>query len=237
MGMTNSRDYAKIEVRNEVGMIKAIIFDMDGVLFDTENFYLKRRETFLAEKGISISHVDAKEFIGGRLEEVWRKFLAHYDLHFDVKELRAEYTTYKSQHKAPYADLIFPDVKEVLETLYRMNIQMGLASNSELSDIKLALESSGIASYFSVVLSGSDFTQAKPNPEIYNVACDKLGFDKAETLIIEDSEKGIAAGKAAEIDVMAIRDKIFGIDQSQADMIVEDLMDVLAYVKEERNNC
>ena len=70
MGMTNSRDYAKIEVRNEVGMIKAIIFDMDGVLFDTENFYLKRRETFLAEKGISISHVDAKEFIGGRLEEV-----------------------------------------------------------------------------------------------------------------------------------------------------------------------
>ena len=64
-----------------------------------------------------------------------------------------------------------------------------------------------------------------------------MGFDKAETLIIEDSEKGIAAGKAAGIDVMAIRDKIFGIDQSQADIIVEDLMDVLAYVKEERNNC
>ena len=62
-------------------------------------------------------------------------------------------------------------------------------------------------------------------------------YYKAETLINEDSEKGISAGKAAEIDVMAIRDKIFGIDQSQADIIVEDLMDVLAYVKEERNNC
>lgn len=213
-------------------MVKAIIFDMDGVLFDTENFYLKRREIFLGTKGISISHIDAKEFIGGRLEEVWKKFLKRYHLDFDVKELRAEYSDYKRQHKAPYADLIFPEVKQVLAQLADMGIVMGLASNSELSDIELALESSGIDSYFSVVLSGGDFVKAKPAPAIYNTAYEKLGFDKSEILIVEDSEKGIAAGKASGMQVIAIKDNIFGIDQSQADKIVDDLRDVVDLIKE-----
>ena len=55
-------------------MIKAIIFDMDGVLFNTESFYFKRREAFLASKGISIKHLPPKFFVGGRIDQFWEKF-------------------------------------------------------------------------------------------------------------------------------------------------------------------
>lgn len=63
-----------VEYFQEAVMIKAIIFDMDGVLFNTESFYFKRREAFLASKGISIKHLPPKFFVGGRIDQFWEKF-------------------------------------------------------------------------------------------------------------------------------------------------------------------
>lgn len=79
-------------------MIEAIIFDMDGVLFNTENFYFDRREAFLGSKGISIKHLPPKFFVGGRMDQFWEKILGDKISDYDTKALEAEYTAYKNVH-------------------------------------------------------------------------------------------------------------------------------------------
>ena len=214
-------------------MIKAVIFDMDGVLFDTESFYFKRREQFLAEKGISIAHLKARDFVGGRLDQIWDKLLAGRSSDYDTKSLEAQYILYKEKHRAPYQELIFPDTKQVIRSLQEKGIRLALASNAEYGDIFFALESTGLKDSFEVVLSGSDFTESKPDPAIYNKACEMLGLEKEAILVIEDSSKGIAAGKAAGLRVFAIRDRLFGIDQTQADVLVDHLSQVWQKIAEE----
>lgn len=100
---------------------------------------------------------------------------------------------------------------------------MGLASSSTRHDIMLALESFNLDTYFKVILSGEEFSESKPNPAIYNRAAELLDIPKQQILIVEDSEKGITAGIASGIDVWAIEDKYFGMNQSQANVLVSDL--------------
>ena len=217
-------------------MIKAIIFDMDGVLFDTENFYFKRRETFLASKGISVKHLPPKYFIGGRMDQFWENILGDKIADYDTKALEVEYTAYKNVHRPAYDELVFDDANHVLKTLTAKGITLALASNSAREDVEDALEKSGLKQYFTHILSGSDFAEGKPNPAIYNAAWEKLGFDKKDIVIIEDSQKGIQAGVAAGVRVLAIRDKVFGVDQSKADVLIDSLTEALQLVESENRN-
>ena len=216
-------------------MIKAIIFDMDGVLFDTENFYFNRREAFLGSKGISIEHLPPKYFIGGRMDQFWENILGEEIADYDIKVLESEYVTYKNSHRPAYDKLVFADVEQVLSTLISKGIVLALASNSAREDIENALEKSDLKQYFTYILSGSEFTEGKPNPAIYNVACDKLGFAKRDIVIIEDSQKGIQVGIAAGVRVLAIRDKVFGADQSKADVLIDGLTEILQFVENENH--
>ena len=96
------------------------------------------------------------------------------------------------------------------------------------------MEKSGLKHYFTHILSGSEFAEGKPNPAIYNVACEKLGFAKKDIVIIEDSQKEIQAGVAASVRVLAIRDKVFG--QSKADVLIDSLTEALQFVENENHN-
>lgn len=204
-------------------MYKAIIFDMDGVIFDTEGFYYQRRKTFLDSKGISIEHMEAKEFIGGNLQQVWQKILSENEHVGQADAFHQEYEDYKAKHRAPYAQIIFPEVRQALADLKAAGLKLALASNTQKNDVLFALESASILSYFDIVLSREDVDSPKPQPDIYLKAAGLLEIDKADSLIIEDSQKGIIAGKSAGMQVWAIKDKQYGIDQSQADQLIDHL--------------
>lgn len=73
-------------------MIKGIIFDMDGVLFDTEPFYLRRREDFFKTKGIPIDHLNSKDFIGGNLQELWKELLGKIGMMLSLRQLQLTMT-------------------------------------------------------------------------------------------------------------------------------------------------
>lgn len=212
---------------------KAIIFDMDGVLFDTEAFYYKRRELYLAGHGIYIHHIPKSYFIGGNMKQVWYKILGEDYDKWDVPALQAGYLQHKKDHPLPYKDLLFPDVKKTLSSLKAKGYKLGLASSSMKADILRALKENDLTAYFEVALSGEEFAETKPHPEIYQTACAQLGVSPEETLVIEDSEKGIAAGKAAGATVWGIRDHRFGLDQSQADRLVESLTEALQLLRAE----
>ena len=84
--------------------------------------------------------------------------------------------------------------------------------------------------WFDLVVSGGQFKQSKPNPEIYHYTAKTLKVKEAEFFVIEDSEVGIEAGKAAGMTVAALRDERFGFDQSKADYMMESLMEILDYL-------
>lgn len=205
---------------------KAIIFDMDGVLFDTESFYYRRREVFLDQKGISIKHLPPSFFIGGNMKQIWRAILREEYENWDILRLQEEYLEYKRQHPLPYKELIFTDVKNVLLELKKKNIKLALASNSTKEDILRALSETQLMDYFDMIMSGQEVKESKPSPDVYLKLMEELGVKSTETLIIEDSEKGIQAGVSSKADVWAIRDKWFGMDQSKATQLIDSLADI-----------
>lgn len=212
-------------------MITALIFDMDGVLFDTELFYFKRRQEFLHEQGIDISHLAPKDFIGGNVKQIWQLVLGEDYKKWDIYELEQAYTAYKLANPAPYQDLIMTDVKSVINDLKVKGYPLALASSSAMVDIERALKESKLQHAFDVILSGEDFPESKPNPAIYEAAVAQLGLEKSEVLVIEDSQKGIEAGKRAGLKVIALKDERFGVDQSQADEMIEKLDQVFDFLK------
>ncbi len=209
---------------------KAIIFDMDGVLFDTEQFYYDRRKTFMASQGISIDHLPPAYFIGGNMKQVWRDILGESYEHWDVATLQENYTAYKADHPLPYKDLLFPDVPETLKALTERGFIIGLASSSTLEDIELALKVTGLEKYFAFALSGDAFPESKPHPAIYEAAAAQTGFAKEQILVVEDSTKGIQAAVSAGLEVLAIEDRRFGMDQTKATGHMTSVKDLLELV-------
>lgn len=204
-------------------MIQALIFDMDGVLFETEDFYYKRRADFLASKGISIAHLSPSFFVGGRASQVWKEILGDQFEQWDVSLLEKEYEDYKKQVKAPYGQRLYKEVPKVLKALKEGGKRLALASNTDRSEIERALREAGIEDYFDKVFSATECRACKPDPAVYEEAWASLGVPKEQTIIIEDSEKGIAAGVAAGIEVWAIKDQQYGADQSKASRLIDSL--------------
>lgn len=209
---------------------KVIIFDMDGVLVDTEAYYYTRRKTFLTLKGISIDHLSPLVFIGGNMKQVWHMILADDYEKWDVPALEAEYLDYKLSNMIPYDKLVFSDAKATILSLIEKGYRLGLASSTAKIEILRALEVTQLLPYFEIILSGESFKESKPNPEIYEVAMKRLSVPPEETLIIEDSQKGIAAGVASGATVWGIKDYHFGLDQRRAARLFDTLTQIDAHL-------
>lgn len=205
---------------------KAVIFDMDGVLVDTERFFHQKRLDYLESIGIDTSKFPRSYFAGGRVRDLWPELLGDKYREEDVPKLQADYRIFKESTHYSYKALLFPDVIELLEFLKSSGYKIGIASSSDHAQIERCFNEAGIGQFFDVTCSGEDFVETKPNPEIYLTAMKKLSVTALETLIIEDSTMGIEAGKAAGATVWAIRDDFFGMDQSQSDLLVQNLHEV-----------
>ncbi|WP_086315612.1 hypothetical protein A5821_003112 [Enterococcus sp. 7F3_DIV0205] len=205
---------------------EGIIFDMDGVLVDSEEFYYQRRKAFLKEYDLTIEQIPIALFIGADMRSLWETILEVNDTIYDEAFLSEKYHQYKEKHPIDYTDLIDPDAKRVLQFFKRKGYKIALASSSKMDVIQEVLKVGQLASYFDVIVSGTQFKQSKPAPEIYEYTAQELGLKPEVCLAIEDSEKGIRSAHDAGASVWALKDKRFGMNQQLADVQLETLSDV-----------
>lgn len=206
-------------------MVLAVIFDMDGVIIDSEAAYLDWITSYSEKRGYTISKEELQRTIGlsssmiadtfdrllgkGIGEKFWYEFVEEsYTYPFD------------------YQEALNPGIRALLQTLREHGIRIGLASASDRRDIDAMLCANRLGEYFDVILSGADFAESKPNPDIYVTAARKLGVLPVNCVVVEDSDYGIEAGKAAGATVIAIEDTRFGFDQRKADYLIKDMCEV-----------
>ena len=203
-------------------MSKRVIFDMDGVLEESEQFYIHRRIQFFEEKGIVPGSADLLDHVGKTDQGIW-EMLIPKDRQLR-NSLHEEYKAYRDNHPIDYSQALRPEVPQVLATLKKQGIKIGLASSSARKEINHMLEETGLASFFDYVISGEELMESKPNPEIYLKAAAELGCE--EYLAVEDSVLGIRAGKAANLYTVALKQN-YPVDQSEADVVITDLREII----------
>ena len=205
-------------------MIKAIIFDMDGVIFDSETMYINDLIRFFKQHDIEIQVSDCIPLIGIDSKLYYEQAYTMWNNKTDFLTFKKLLQDYFHSLNRNYKAVVRPQIYSVLETLSK-HYKIALASSSRFYTINNALDQADLKKYFTLIVSGEQFKESKPNPEIYLHTIKELNVKKDEVIIIEDSPKGILAANRAGIKVLALKDDKFGLDQSQADIIIDELND------------
>lgn len=211
--------------------MKAILFDMDGVLIDSEMFYMKGTFDWISKKGFNGKLEDTYRLIGTNMEGTYNLLFEMLDRKYSISEIDAENKKYFSENPIDYKSILKPNVKEILKFLKEHKIKMAVCSSSPKKTIEKALKACEILEYFDFIISSDEVKKSKPNPDVYLKACEVLEVSNEDVFVIEDSSMGIEAGKNANIKVIALKDHYFGQDQSKADFIFEDLGEVLEFLQ------
>lgn len=217
-------------------MKKAVIFDLDGTLIDSEFFYLNMLLEFLKRKGMELPFEEACKTVGAHNSPLWENVARAHGENISAAELRREYKDEFEEKfrngELNYRQMQFADVLPVLEKLRADGVGMAIASSSSEKIIRRVVEQQNWQRFFSVLVSGDNFRRSKPDPEIYQYTMKQLGTASEETLIVEDSTYGIEAGKAAGVMVAARRDLRFGFQQEKADYLFDDMREILPKISD-----
>lgn len=208
---------------------KAVIFDMDGVLVDSESHQQKViGDYFFNETNYDVNKLKLNKFVGSSGElEVWKLVFEEYDTSDDeFKRISEDLYKYMDEHRPEYKEILNDNAHEIIKWLKEHGFKLGIASSSYKEEINRMLTETGLTNYFDYVLSGESFKQSKPCPDIYNAMVNMLGVEKEKCLVIEDSYYGIQAAVNANIDVVALKDNKLGINQSNCKTFINNLIEI-----------
>lgn len=211
-------------------MIKAVMFDMDGVLVDTEWFYNRRRCAYLETKGFVFDEIP--DLSGTNDIYVWEYF--EPDDAQRRAELKREYVEqYMPAHPVPYDELKNKDAKPVMEALRERGVVSAIASSGQPEMIEELVEAADLRDVLVATVSGHEVAAFKPDPAVYLRTMELLGVAPEECLVVEDSPLGIEAGRRAGCRTLALRPREgVSLDQSKADRIIDSLWDLLEELAE-----
>lgn len=207
-----------------------IIFDMDGVLFDSERMYINEIISFFKQYDIYLTNDICKVVIGVDNKRFYKIVYQWWNNKTSFNEFVIILKQYFNNLKRDYSKLLNDNALELLRYLKENGYKIALASSSQKSVIINALKTSNIIEYFDLITSGDQFKESKPNPEIYLYTINKLHSSKEETIIVEDSYPGIQSAINAGIEVLALKDDYFGIEQANANYIIDNLIDIKDYL-------
>ena len=190
-----------------LSQFEAVIFDMDGVLIDSEPLWKIAMEEVFHSLGSTLTKSDFQKTVGLRIDEVIHFWNIHENWGVKDEQKVEEAIIVKmieliSQHAAPLAGVI-----ETLDYLKSQNIKIGLGTSSSNRLIQVVLNELSIHSYFDVTHSAENEAFGKPHPAVYIHVAQELGVSPNKCLVIEDSLNGVIAGLAAKMKVVCIPEK------------------------------
>src|SRR5438874_2258054 len=207
------------------GPFRAVIFDLDGVLADSEPWWNEIDAKLLAEHGMTYRGEYHRNVLGVSYRLAVEFYKNAFALSVPTEELMRRRGEIAVEFFASHVGL-FPSAKGVLEELQRMNLRLAIATSSVSASARPFLERHGVTFFFDVVVTGDEVEHGKPFPDLYLRAAGKLGMPANACLVVEDALSGIAAAMAAGMRVAAIPDARF-VDatdyKKQADYVLGSL--------------
>lgn len=202
---------------------QAVIFDMDGVLTDSEPRHLRALNRLLSEFGIELTPQHYTSLTGHSGIYTWRWLSEHFRIPATFDEWRDRYDPIIVSLLSEPAETL-PGVRELMAEVRRRNLRMGVASTSRTSWVAAALGSLGIRDRFDAIVTGDMVEHGKPAPDIYLLAAAQLDVPPESCLVIEDSAPGIESAKAAGMFVVQLRATPQAAPPlATADLVIDDL--------------
>lgn len=213
--------------------MKAVVFDMDGVLFDTETLCQDSWMAIAEERGLPGMAEIFPQCIGLNANDSKQVVLRAYGQDFAYEEFRQQASVWFWDYIEKNGLPVMPGVREILEWLKEHNWKVGLASSTRRSSVENHLEQAGLRDYFQTVVTGDMVEHSKPQPDIYLMACRELGVAPEEAFAIEDSPNGIRSAHAARMTPLMVPDMIAPDDEMKrlSSRIFDSLLDVMEYFR------
>ncbi|MCY3557614.1 MAG: HAD family phosphatase [Chloroflexi bacterium] len=200
----------------------AVIFDMDGVLLDSEPLHYEAVRIILAEQGVDFPLEDYFRYLGTTLTSTWDDLCDRYPITMPFAQFEARYNADVLAHYRAGAPLI-RGARELVEQLREAGVPIAVASSSHRMWVDAALKGAGLSDYFDQTTAGDEVSMGKPSPEIYLKAAEKLGFDPARCIAIEDAPAGVESASAAGMKVVLVRSELTDDLNLTSDWQVDDL--------------
>ena len=213
-------------------MVEAVIFDMDGLMIDTEVVNYRAFAGFLKTVGVDLSKEDyCVCFTGKTVDHGFEHAKKMFNVDFDIKEA-FDYLMSTNDQRSQCIPLK-PGLIELLEYLKEKHYRLAIATSSSIERVYKLFETYNVLSYFDEIVCGPDVKRGKPAPDIFLKACEKLNVDVKEALVLEDSEAGIEAAHNAQVKVICIPDMKEPDDAHKAMLsaMLPSLNDVIDYLK------
>ena len=212
--------------------LQCVIFDMDGVIIDSEEIHKKAYYETFNSLGVDVSEELYKTMTGSSTINAFQKLVKHFNLNDIPEELvlqkRKRYVNYFEND--PTLALVH-GVKELIQFLNKQNLTLVLASSSAMVNINRVFSRFDLNQYFTAKISGADLTASKPHPEIFEKAAILGGVSKEQCIVIEDSDNGIKAANDAGIFVVGYENPLVS-DQTlkDANLIIRDYNILKKYI-------
>lgn len=223
--------------------LKAVVFDMDGIIIDSEPIYHLIEMEMFKNLGLDIDEEYRYRYVGIRTQDMWTELKRKFNITISVEEL-VKIESKRIRNYLTSQNDIEPikGIREILKTLKDANIRVALASSSAIEDIKTVLEKTSLKEYFGVIISGDHVKKGKPAPDIFKLTLLRLNEIKVVStgtksedhlikanncIVIEDANSGVEAAKLAGMKCIAYRNPNSGNqDLSKADLIIDNFQDL-----------
>jgi HAD superfamily hydrolase (TIGR01509 family) len=217
-------------------MIRGVIFDMDGLMFDTERLSTEGWLKAAEELHYPLTVPFIKSFKGTSTGTSRRMFLEAFGDAVDYDAARTIRTNYVNGWMKEHGVPIKKGLITLLEYLQAHQIPAAVATSTRKELAQMHLEDAGVCSYFQAFVYGSEVPNGKPNPDIFLIAANKIGVAPSDCLVLEDSPAGITAGKAAGASVIAIPDQIeLSEELLKGVTVLPDLEKVCAWIDQKNH--
>ena len=214
-------------------MIKAIIFDMDGLMIDSERVTFECYQERLKDMNLTMDEEFYKTLLGKPIKGIYQRFYDVYGNDFPIQNVIQDVHQLMAERFETEGVPVKKGLVELLHYLKDNNYKTIVATSSNRDRVDKILAQAKITEFFDDSICGDEVTKGKPNPEVFLKSCQKLGVNVDEAIVLEDSAAGIQASYDANIKVICIPDMKYPEKQYEEKTfkILKDLTEVTVYLK------